>query len=421
MFNKLLKNNKKVCVFFIAFFSFLVLIVLFVGAKFVFNSNPVIEDVGLDGNKFASTFIRTIHKYNSDDKNYLISPYSAEFALDMLKVGADGVSKEEFSKVIKRDVPVLSNSNVKMANGLFIKEKYKDYIDSRFVSSLSAKYKSEILYDEFKTPDLINNWAKKNTDGMIPQIMDKVDNDFVLAVGNAVALDAHWKYEFEAKDTRKSSFKLKNGSSIDVAMMHNEFKNGVKYLDTDDKGIKLSYNEDLDFIAIKPDEGVDSFINNLTTSGLDDILGSFKEATDRDRVNLSLPKFSYDYDVDSFIDILKDIGLKSIFDEEKANLSGIISKEKLKFLDINNIYVGEAVHKTNIDLNEKGTRAAAVTVLTTMETSSIEAVDDVTIHDIDFNEPFVYLIRDSLTHEILFFGVVYKPNEWTGEGYTQYN
>lgn len=418
---KIFKNNRKICVFFISFFAFLVLMVVFVGANFVFKTEPIIEESNNDGSKFSSNFIRAVHKYNKNDSNYLISPYSAEFTLDMLRVGADGESKEELDKVINREVPVLSNNYVKKANGLFIKEKYKEYVDTRFVSSLSAKYKSEVMYDEFKTPELINAWANKNTDGMIPSVMNDIDEKFVLAIGNAIAIDAHWKNEFDAGDTRKSEFKLNNGSSMDVSMMHNEFRSDVKYLDGIDKGIKLSYDENLDFIAIKPGDGVDNFVSNFTASALDDILGDFKSASEKDRVNLALPKFSYDYDVSSFVEILEDMGLKSIFSEEKADLSGIISKEKLKFLDVNNIYVGGAVHKTKIDLNEKGTKAAAVTVLAVMETSSMEDMSGINIHNIIFDEPFVYLIRDSLTHEVLFFGVVYKPNEWTGEGYTQYN
>ena len=77
-------------------------------------------------------------------------------------------------------------------------------------------------------------------------------------------------------------------------------------------------------------------------------------------------------------------------------------------------YVGQAIHKTHISLNEKGTKAAAVTGI---EVDSKAAYDPDTEEPkkVEFNKPFAYIIRDKETKEMLFFGVVYEPEKWNGK------
>ena len=80
--------------------------------------------------------------------------------------------------------------------------------------------------------------------------------------------------------------------------------------------------------------------------------------------------------------------------------------------NIDRLYVSEAIHMTHISLNEKGTKAAAVTYFGVDKATALE--DKKEKIDITFNNPFMYMIRDSKTKEILFFGVVENPNEWKG-------
>ena len=75
-----------------------------------------------------------------------------------------------------------------------------------------------------------------------------------------------------------------------------------------------------------------------------------------------------------------------------------------------NFYVSDAIHKTYIDLNEKGTKAAAVTAFLVAGKSALP--EELKTIEINFNKPFAYMIRDTKTKEILFFGVVYEPNKW---------
>ena len=354
---------------------------------------------------FNIKLIKTVNSnYNS---NYLISPYSIEVALNMLKEGSDNNTKTEIESVVgNRKIPLLSSNKVKIANAIFIKDIYKKYIEKDFKNNLNNNYKAEILYDEFKKPDVINNWVNKNTDGMIPKILDNMSKDFVLGLANAIAIDVKWNSEFECINTTSEKFDEK----IDVEMMHKSYSSNAKYFENDNsKGIIIPYEDNLEFVGILPNKDINTYINNLD---IDTIDKNITNASNKIHINLSLPRFSYSFDLKNFKDILKSMGIKDAFDMNTADFTNIINKENLIKSDINNLYVGEAIHKSYIDLNEKGTKAAAVTYFGMFKATAM--LDEYETIDIKFNKPFVYMIRDTDTKEILFFGTVYEPNVWKG-------
>lgn len=360
-------------------------------------------------------------------ENYLISPYSIEIALNMLKEGANGNTKDEIEKVLpNRKISDISIKNrVNIANALFIKDKYKNTIKKDFKITLVDSYDSEVLYDEFKTPDVINEWVNKKTDGMIKKIINKMDDNFVLGVANAIAVDVEWAKQFDCNDTTKEKFTKDNGKTINVEMMHNSYTtDSYKYLESKDaKGIIIPYKSydfktgkidydngrNLEFIGILPNKSVEEYIKNLTEDGLNNLIKSASSASSTFEIRLSLPRFKYEYSVDNFKDSLVKLGIKDAFDQYNADFSGIMKKSDMD----DNLYVGTAIHKTYIDLNEKGTKAAAVTFFGIDSYAVLP--QDKEIINIDFNRPFVYMIRDAKTKEMLFFGAVYEPNLWDGK------
>ena len=366
----------------------------------------VIPDVTDTGN-FAIDLLKRVN----EKENFLVSPYSIEVALNMLKSGAVGETKEEIEKVVPTRDLKISNNNVKISNALFVKNDYKSVIEKSFENTLTNKYNSKVLYDKFKTPNVINNWVKESTDGMIEKILDRIDPDFVLGLANAIAIDVKWVSEFECDSTTSEEFKQSESKTLNVEMMHQHYGGGIKYLDEESiKGVIIPYKENLEFVALLPKEDLKDYINNLDIKTLNNTISSFKELPDNLRLNLSLPRFSYSYDLNGFIEVLKNMGIKSVFDPSTSDLSGMISKENLTKLGIDNLYVSDAIHKTYIDLNERGTKAAAVTYFGVKAGSML--VDETV--NIKFNKPFLYMIRDTETKEILFMGSVYSPNKWNG-------
>ena len=398
--------------------SAIIIIILLIACLSIINSRAR----RIKKQKEKEVNVEVVGNYNIDiikltnnesvDSNYLISPYNIEIALNMLRDGANGKTKEEIDKVIGNrkinDVSIKDKLNI--ANAVFIKDLYKDNVKKDYISLLDKNYKADILYDKFETPDVINNWVKEKTNGMIPKILDRISKDYVMGLASALALDVEWDKSFECVNTIEENFTKIDNSKMKVEMMHQTYTNGAKYLKNSEvEGIVLPYKSDdkeLEFVAILPKDGVNNYINNLDEDKLKNITNDFKDATSKMHVNLSLPRFTYSYDVKDFIGILKKMGIVTAFDENLADFT------KMAVVDTN-LYVGEAIHKTKVELNEKGTKAAAVTYFGMFEATGLVDRDYEEV-DIKFNKPFVYMIRERNTGEILFFGTVFEPNKWEG-------
>ena len=423
-------KNKMIIFPIIAIIIVILLASKVINKKFNNNDKHNYNEI-INNNDFNIKLIKEVNKNHKE--NYLISPYSIEIALNLLKEGANENTLKEIENLI--DNRKISNLIIKdrigIANAAFIKNDYKKYILDSYINKLKENYNSEVIYDSFTTPKKINNWVNNKTNGMINKILDEINEDFVLGLANALAIDVEWKSPFECIDTKEEDFTKENGKIIKVEMMHKVLSNNsYEYLENDNaKGIVIpykSYNKDtgeednndnnLELIAILPNNKIDEYINNLNDEELDNLLNNSKSPSKKLEINLSLPRFSYDYELKDFKEILKDLGIKDAFDANKADFTKIIKRNNV----VNNIYIGEAIHKTHIDLNEKGTKAAAITYFGMFKNTAIKPEEKETIN-IKFNKPFIYIIRDKKSNEMLFFGAVYKPNEWHGTTCTKTN
>lgn len=391
-----------------------VIIITGIAVSIIICSKKKNNDITLSNNYMIDLIKQTNKDYND---NYLISPYSIKVALNMLKEGAKGNTLTEINKVLGNSTfNEIKNKSIKIANAAFIRSDYQKVVEKNFSENLKNKYNSEIIYDKFQSPKLINDWVNKHTDRMIPKILDSVDGEFVLGIANALAIDVKWKYEFECDSTIKAAFTKADGKISEVQMMHQIYKTSdVSYFDYDKGiGVILPYEAttNLEFIGVLPKNGVDNYIDNLTMEDLNNIDNIKKVADTNTRIALALPRFKYDFDLKTFKEILINMGMRDAFDGINANFEGIITKDNLKKFNRDNIYIDDAIHKTAIDLNERGTKAAAVTYFGLRD--SAISIDDYEMVRIEFNKPFVYMIREKDSKEILFFGVVNTPNLWAG-------
>ena len=379
----------------------------------IIKPTPSPENIILTNN-YTIDIIREFN--NGNTSNYLISPYNIEIGLNMLRDGADGMTKEELDKVLGNRV--INNISVKdkigVANGVFIKDIYKDNVKKDYYDILNTKYNSEIIYNPFTSPVKINNWVKEKTNGMIDKILDRMDNNFVMGLASALAIDVKWQNEFECNETISNEFTKLDNSKINVEMMHKTYNYNAKYIKNDEvEGIVIPYkkednsNVELEFVGILPNNSVNEYIKNLTIDKLNNIFKNERSAGEDFNIKLSLPRFKYDYEPSDFIGILNNLGIKEAFNPDLANF------KKMVEIPNYNVYVGEAIHKTHIELNEKGTKAAAITYFGMYRSSAMMPIEIETV-DVNFNKPFIYMIREKNTNEILFFGTVYEPNTWNG-------
>ena len=396
------------------------------GLSFVFKDK--INDNGGNGvNKennettyvgnYNTNLIKAVHEENKGS-NYLVSPYSIEIALDLLKEGSNNETLEELNKAVpNRTLKDLNSKNVKVSNATFINQRYKDGVEKTFTDNLKNKYNAEVIIDNI-TAGIINNWAKEKTNGMIDHVVDVITPDFVYGVINAVALDLKFQYQFECNNTRETDFTKVDKTTMKVPMMNATYGGKIKYVVNDSySSIALPYKSEGEYnyelVAILPNN-LDGFINDLNDEKLNNIMKDSKEANKDTHVYLSLPQFSYSFQLEdsSFARVLNKIGIKLVFDGQNADFSRFMTRENMQKYNIPNMSVTKAIHKTFIDLNEVGTKAAVVTYFGVDKNSAV--MEQPEIIRINFDRPFVYMIRETGTNEILFFGIVYEPKEWNG-------
>ena len=158
------------------------------------NKNSQIIDNSL------SNFDLSFLKFENEKENKIYSPLSIKYALSMLKEGANGTSKEQISNVIGNNYKFKkynSNSNMSLANSMFIRDSYKDKVKQEFINTLKSKYDAEICFDSFNNAKSLNNWIKNKTFNIIPEVAQDDDVktlDFALV--NALAIDMEWEEKF---------------------------------------------------------------------------------------------------------------------------------------------------------------------------------------------------------------------------------
>ena len=126
------------------------------------------------------------------------------------------------------------------------------------------------------------------------------------------------------------------------------------------KDLKEYDGTTLQYVAIMPEEDLDKYINNITAADINKVINNLKELKRENfkegvitHIEGYIPKFSFDYSL-NLIEDLNDMGVKDVFDENKANLKGITDDE--------NAYISKAVHKANIEFTQDGIKASAATM-----------------------------------------------------------
>lgn len=368
------------------------------------NPNDVyisVEIPPVNERDFNLRFLKTVNSV-AKYENYLISPYSVEIALNMLKEGADGNTLKEIEDLVgNRKINDITSEKVRVANAMFIRNDFQDFISNAYIDTLKNSFNSEVLFDEFKTPKVINDWVKVHTNGMIEKIIDNFDGEVGLA--NAVAIDVKWINEFECNKTRSEEWRV-GSNKTNVEMMHNTYTYNAKYFkNATEEGVIIPYDNNLEFIGILPKGDLKIYIDNLTKEGLDNIINKSSGVSESKELVLALPRFSYKYDLKAFKEVLESMGIKDAFEYDKANFSKMSESVQL--------FVSKSIHKTNIELNEVGTKAAAVTYFELSRNAMPMQKETI---EITFNRPFLYIIRNNKNNEMVFVGTVYEPNEWKG-------
>lgn len=352
----------------------------------------------------ASSFAAELFKDNySKGKTTLVSPLSVLTALALVQNGAEGetlaqleralggLDRDALNKYMRAYCDFLSaGDELKIANSVWTDSSVeaKQAFLQKAVDSYSAQIFSAPLLSK-KTVSSINSWVKKSTDGMIPKIIENADRDAVMMLINAVAFEAKWETPYTNDDIEKLEFSSYSGKSKKTEFMCST--ESVYLSDSDAVGFMKPYkNGRFAFAALLPNEDVniDDYIASLSGEKLMKIFSSAKK---NEEVDVKMPKFKAEYST-QFIDTLKKMGIEDAFDRKSADFSSLIDKN-------DGAYIGTVMHKTFIEVDQEGTRAAAATLV------GISKMRMPAINPVCLNRPFVYMIVDTETNLPLFIGV----------------
>ena len=373
------------------------------------NSVTALTDLSsgsVDATDFA---IRLFKQTNEDGKNTLISPLSVLCALAMTANGAEGETREQMEAVLGMSVEELNLYLYSYINALPQGEKYKLSVansiwftdDDRFTVNQDFLQTNADYYgaDIYKTPfdkqtlKDINNWVKNETDNMIPKVLEDIPDAAIMYLINALAFEAEWTEIYEKNQVRDKTFTKEDGTKQDVELM---YSTEGKYLEDENATGFVKYYKERKyaFVALLPNEGVtvSEYINSLDGESLAAMLANAESRS----VETAIPKFETEYDRE-MSDILEAMGMIDAFNVTLANFNSIGDSTE------GSIYISKVIHKTYIQVGEKGTKAGAVTAIE-MNDGSAGPPDEV--KQVYLDRPFVYMLIDCETNTPFFIGTV---------------
>ena len=415
------KGNRLLILLFLLLFVGGLCLGLVVGKHLKNKKKDPVDEPNVVDISGISDFNLQMFKLENNKKNMVYSPLSMKYALKLLDEGASNNTKAEIEKVVgSKELTTYENveDHLSLANSVFIRDTYKEYVKDNYIDNIKNKYNSEVIYDEFKDAKNVNNWIENKTFKMLKNIVrdEQVNNpDSEMILINALAIDMAWNNKFDTEKTSGETFTKEDGSKIEATTMYDtytKYRDDFKYYKDDNV---IAFSQDLkeyddnqfEFIGIMPREvSLSDYINNLKDGEVEEVISKLgKVENEKDEVHLYIPKFEYEYRMESFVDHLKTLGIKDAFNADTADFSNMSERD---------LFVGDGIHVAKIEFSEDGVKAAAVTVFI-MRDSDIAMPEKKNIIDLKFNKPFMFLIRDKKTGEVWFMGQVYEPNLWKND------
>lgn len=356
-------------------------------------------------------------------RNLVVSPASIALALAMARAGAKRTTAIEMDRVM-HDLGADANAawvaaldqslnsktatykdalgadqqvTLRSVNAPFGQQGYQ--LEDAYLRALAERFGAGLqLVDYIGAADasrkVINAWVNDQTEDRIPELLGpgSVDASTRLVLVNAIYLKAAWQFPFNQGGTQAALFTKLDGSTTDVQMMHTAasfpYASGAGW-----QAVDLGYvGGGLSMLVIAPD-GLAAFESTLDAAKLAGITAALAPQ----EVQLGFPKFGAETQV-GLAEVLKAMGMPTAFDPDAADFSGMTTADRL--------FISAVIHQANIDVDEKGTEAAAATAVA-MAASGMPAEPV----KLTVDHPFVFALRDLDTGAVLFLGRITEPAE----------
>ena len=358
---------------------------------------------------FAIDFFKEVYAREGENE-VMVSPFCVGTAMSMLANGARGETYKQIIKALGysgyrssevnaayhalltglQDVD--HSATLASANALWLDK--VNYVLPEFQQTVRTQYDALVETLDFskkeETLKHINAWGSERTEGMIPEMLPRLEDDWEFIIANALYFKGMWTEKFDKDKTYMAAFNCLSGEEKYMDFMHGELP------------CKYSYSNELEAALCELPFGNGAFVLDLLLPEPENDFGKFIEALNAEnwsnavacleprREDIVLPKLEFSFmGEDSIVEALKAIGITLIFDDMNSDLSLICKPSAV---------IGTAFHNVSFKLDEDGAKAAATMVLPGWDTSPGPSPEFIADH------PFILAIREVSTDTILFFG-----------------
>ena len=384
--------------------------------KALISTPEGIAQVVTANNQFAIDMYQQINGQNKQaDKNVFFSPYSLSTSMAMLYAAAEGETKAQIQRTFHYPSLNVLNPNsaalheqfnkpnpnyqLATANDLWIQQGLRP--NQNYLDTVQRYYSGKVTNLDFKnSPEpsrqTINKTIAKYTQQMIPEVLpaSSIDTNTVTVLTNAVYFKGDWKNTFAPSEKRP--FNKFDGSIIDVDMMHEQ----APYAYTEDaqvQVVQLPYKGDeLSMLVVLPKAKDKIAMQRLVGTLSAKQISQWNSNLVNQEIILDLPKFKLEenYGMNS---LLANMGMTKAFGSDAD--FGLFSQDL-------SLSVDAIAHKAVIEVDEKGTKAAASTSISIVPMSLGYSMNTIKFK---VDHPFMFVIKDNKTNAILFLGQVNKP------------
>jgi len=360
----------------------------------------------------------------NDSDNIFISPFSLNLALSIANEGALGSTKVEidrllsieiadgkadlFKEFISRTINLQDSAYYEciketedksggnallIANSIWINS--KSTIEKPYIKTIKDSYFSEVFdFENEKIADAnqkLSNWVSERTRNKI-YVNNVLNPAIKLSIINAIYFKGEWDIDFKKKKTKEMIFHSLDGNRVKLDFMNNRTYYSY-YEDANIQCVNLPYQcNQLSMFVILPKERLG--INNFETNFSLEYFREIRKQSTNNEVILSLPKFKIESEIRP-TNVISNLGFSTMF-SSSADFTNISKVDSLT--------IGEIIHKTFIEIDEKKTEAAAITEIVIFGYGGGTPAALPPPKIFNANHPFIFMIVDNRTNAILFIG-----------------
>ena len=394
----------------------LVVAVVACGLSLLPESQATLKQLGKANNQFAIDLYKQLAKERGAEKTIFFSPHSIYIAMALTYLGARGNTQKQlgekmyfntlaanefhgtFLKLAKMLYRDNDNYTLNSANNMFLRKDYK-LLDA-FLTKCKEYYKVtpdqvDFENDSESARKKINDWVEMKTMDKIQNLLPRgsVDQDTILVLINALYFKGRWSKPFNDTQSKEEDFTINSNRSAPVRMMYQKQEYNYGYSrDLAAQWFEMDYlGKELSTVFMLPNAKEDDALSKLEGKLTADLLDTTLSSGRKQVVEVKVPAFKI-WDKFSLTETLKKLGVTDIF-KRGADFSGIDGTDRL--------YVSEVRHKTYLEVNEQGAEGAAATSVVVQTRGRTPRIT--------LNRPFLFLVREKKSGNIIFLGRYVEP------------